>query len=70
MTSSSRGGVAAVDRGGPPALDLAPTQVGQAVVDPAIVVGAPGGLDQAVPLQPGQSGVNLPDVQRPGAAGA
>src|SRR5674476_702512 len=62
-------GVAAVDRGGPPALHLGPTLVGQAITDPALVVGTPGSLDQAVTLQPGQGRVDLPDVQRPGAAG-
>src|SRR5665811_1270567 len=62
-------GIAAIDRRLPPALDLGPTLVGQPVVDPALVVGAPGGLDQAVTLQPGQGRIDLPDVQRPGAAG-
>ena len=69
MASSSRGWSARLTGRGEPAGHLGAAGFGDPVDGVALVVGA-GGLDEPVPLQPGQGRVDLPDVQRPGGAGA
>ena len=57
----------ALDRSGEPVGHGGPAGGGDPVGRLAVLLGR---LDQPVPLQPGQRRVDLPDVQRPGPAGA
>ena len=68
MASSSRGRSARLDRGGEPERQLGPARVGD-LVRPLPPVVLRQRAHQAVAFQPGEGGVDLPDVQRPGAAG-
>ena len=70
MASSSRAGAERVHRAAEPLRDRRPAGPGDPVGRLAALVAVAGRLHQPVPLQPGQRRVDLPDVQRPGAAGA
>ena len=67
----ARRGVA-VDGRGPPGADLGAARVRESVGDTALTIGVtlPGGFDEAVTLEPVERRVDLPDVERPRAAGA
>ena len=63
-------GARAVDGGAPPGVELEAAGGGEAVGDAALGVGVPGLLDEPVAHEAVEGRVDLPDVQRPGAAGA